>query len=62
MTTKKLASAFRWCRCPERCYSLHTLNLIQAGDSVGAVCPKEWQTLQKLKDGDEFHVTTSPEG
>lgn len=41
---------------------MHTLKLIQVGNSVGAIFPKELLARLQLEKGDEFYVTESPDG
>ena len=37
---------------------MHTLKLIQIGNSVGAIFPKELLARLQLEKGDELYVTT----
>jgi putative addiction module antidote len=41
---------------------MHNLKLIQIGNSVGAIFPKEVLTQLKVEKGDTVHVTVSPIG
>lgn len=41
---------------------MHTLKLIQIGNSVGAIFPKEVLTRLSLAKGDEMYLTESPDG
>ena len=41
---------------------MHTLELTQIGNSVGAIFPKELLTRLDLTKGDELYVTDSPDG
>lgn len=41
---------------------MHTLKLIQIGNSVGAIFPKELLAQMRLEKGDEFYVTETPDG
>jgi len=41
---------------------MHNLKLIQIGNSVGAIFPKEVLAQLKVEKGDTVHVTISPIG
>ena len=41
---------------------MHSLKLIQIGNSVGAVFPKDLLAKMNLEKGDELYVTDSPDG
>lgn len=41
---------------------MHTLKLIEIGNSVGAIFPKELLARLRLEKDDEFYVTDTPEG
>lgn len=41
---------------------MHTLKLIQIGNSIGAVFPREMLNQLKLEKGDEIYVTETPDG
>ena len=41
---------------------MHTLQLIQIDDEVGAIFPEELLTRLQLSAGDEFFVTETPDG
>lgn len=41
---------------------MHTLKLIQIGNSVGAIFPKEVLAQLRSEKGDTLHVTVSPDG
>ena len=41
---------------------MHALKLIQIGNSVGVILPKEVLARLKLSKGDTLHVTETPDG
>lgn len=41
---------------------MYTLKLIQVGNSVGAIFPKEMLTRLNVEKGDELYLTDSPDG
>lgn len=41
---------------------MYVLKLTQIGESVGAIFPKELLARMRLKNGDEFYVTETPDG
>lgn len=41
---------------------MHTLKLIQIGNSIGAVFPREMLNQLRLEKGDEIYVTETPDG
>lgn len=41
---------------------MHTLKLIQIGNSVGVILPKEVLAKLQLEKGDEVYLTDSPDG
>ena len=41
---------------------MHMLKLTQIGNSVGAIFPKELLAQMRLKKGDDFYVTETPDG
>ena len=40
----------------------HSLKLIQIGDSVGVILPNEMLAQLRLRIGDEFYLTETPDG
>ena len=41
---------------------MHALKLIQIGNSIGVILPKEVLARLKLSKGDVLHVTDTPDG
>lgn len=41
---------------------MHTLNLIQIGESIGVILPKEVLARLRLEKGDALHLTDTPDG
>jgi putative addiction module antidote len=58
---KRIITIVITCYCPQE-IAMQALKLIEIGNSVGVIFPKEIMTKLKLEKGDAVYVTETPDG